>query len=163
MASLNKVFLIGNLTRDPELRQLPSGTAVCNFRLAVNRRYKTGQGEDREETCFLDIESWGRQAETCSRYLSKGRAVLVEGRLQQDEWTDANTGETRRRLLVRALQVQFLGAGSTGRTQDPGKNRYKPSSQNRPLDRASHQSQKADDEMPDFEPVDEESYGNIPF
>lgn len=142
---------------------MPSGTSVCNFRLAVDRRYKTGQGEDREETCFIDIESWGRQAETCSRYLSKGRAVLIEGRLQQDEWKDAQTGEARRRLLVRALQVQFLGSGSTGQTQRAEKTRTGRSAHNKPEKRPSPQSQSDDDDMPDFEPVDEESYGNIPF
>lgn len=115
MSSLNKVFLMGNLTRDPELRQLPnSGTSVCKLGLAVNRRYSTRGGEDREEVCFVDIEAWGRQAETCGRYLRKGSPALVEGRLKLDTWEDRETGRNRSRLLVHAERVQFLGAPGGG-------------------------------------------------
>lgn len=112
MSSLNKVFLMGNLTRDPELRQLPSGTSVCKMGLAVNRRYSTREGEDREEVCFVDFEAWGRQAETCGRYLRKGSPALVEGRLKLDTWEDSETGRSRSRLLVHAERVQFLGSAS---------------------------------------------------
>ncbi len=113
MATLNKVLLMGNLTRDPELRRIgDNNTAVCNLSLAMNRRFTTGSGEDREETCFVDIEVWGRQAENCERYLNKGRLILVEGRLRQDRWEDKETGAARSRLRVRADNVQFLDGGS---------------------------------------------------
>ena len=119
MSSMNKVFLMGNLTRDPELRQLPnSGTSVCKMGLAVNRRYSTRDGEDREEVCFVDIEAWGRQAETCGRYLHKGSPALVEGRLKLDTWevqpTGPNDSGKRSRLLVHAERVQFLGSPGGG-------------------------------------------------
>ncbi|MFO7821255.1 MAG: single-stranded DNA-binding protein [Lentisphaeria bacterium] len=166
MASLNKVFLIGNLTRDPELRQLPSGVSVCKFRIAVNRRFTTSQGEEREETCFVDIESWGRQAETSNRYLSKGRPVLIEGRLQQDTWQDANTGENRSRMLVRARQVQFLGSasGSNGADEQPGTRDEGSNStiSNTPSSQSTEPTENQEEIIPDFEPVDK-SFGNIPF
>ena len=106
MASLNKVMLMGNLTRDPEVRYIPSGAAVADMRLAVNRRYKTQQGEDKEESCFVNISAWGRTAETCGKYLSKGSQVLVEGRLKYDEWE--KEGQKQSRLSVVAERVQFL-------------------------------------------------------
>ena len=92
MASLNKVFLIGNLTRMPELRYTPSGTAVTDLRLAVNRNYTTQSGEKREDTCFLTVVVWGKQAETCREYLDKGSPVLIEGRLQTRDW-EAKDGQ----------------------------------------------------------------------
>lgn len=109
MASMNHVLLMGNLTRDPDVRQLAVGGTICKFGLAVNRRYRTRSGEDREETCFVDIDVFGRQAETTGQYLSKGRPVLVEGRLRQDRWEDRNTGQKMSRLVVVAQRVQFLG------------------------------------------------------
>ncbi len=116
--SLNKVILMGNLTRDPELRQVGENNSVCNLGLAMNRRFTTSSGEDREETCFVDVETWGRVAENCNRYLSKGRPVLVEGRLRQDRWEDKETGAARSRLLVRAENVQFLTLGQSERSQN---------------------------------------------
>lgn len=120
MASLNKVFLMGNLTRNPELRYTSSGSAICEFGLAVNRRYVT-DGIQKEETCFVDVGAWGRQAETCSRYLQKGAPILIEGRLRMDQWSDKETGKKKTRLRVTAERVQFLGlAGSspdTGKTE----------------------------------------------
>ena len=98
MASLNKVFLLGNLTRDPEIRYTPSGAAVCSFGLAVNRRYTTSRGEDREDTCFVDCDAWGKWAEACKDYLRKGSPVLVEGRLRYDSWEDRESGRKRSRL-----------------------------------------------------------------
>ena len=86
MANFNKVILIGNLTRDPEVRYTPSGTAVGDLRMAINRRYRTGDGQEKEETCFVGVTVWGRQAETCGEYLKKGAPALVEGRLKYDEW-----------------------------------------------------------------------------
>ena len=109
--SLNKVLLIGNLTRDPQLRYLPSGTAVAEFGIAINRRYKGQDGQQKEEVCFVDITTMGRQAETCSQYLSKGRPALIEGRLQFDQW-EAQDGQKRSKLKVFAERVQFLGSRS---------------------------------------------------
>ncbi|MDD5680641.1 MAG: single-stranded DNA-binding protein [Candidatus Omnitrophica bacterium] len=108
MANLNKVFLIGNLTRDPELRYIPSGTAVASFGLATNRTYKSSSGEKKQETCFVRIVVWGRMAEICGEYLSKGSPVFVEGRLQYRAW-DSPNGEKRNTLEVRAERIQFIG------------------------------------------------------
>ena len=108
MASLNKVLLIGNLTQDPELRRIPSGTAVSTLRLAVSESFQNKSGERVERTVFLDVDVWDRQAENCAQYLSKGSPVFVEGRLQLDSWDDKETGQKRSRLKVRADRVQFL-------------------------------------------------------
>jgi single-strand DNA-binding protein len=108
MASLNKVFLIGNLTRAPELRYTPSGTAVSDLRLAVNRNYTLQNGEKREETCFLTVVVWGKQAETCGEYLDKGSPILVEGRLQTRDW-ETKDGQKRSVVEVVAERVQFMG------------------------------------------------------
>ncbi len=107
MADLNKVFLIGNLTRDPELRYIPSGTAVANFSLAINRSYTSQSGEKKEEVCFVRVIVWGRQAETCGQYLNKGSLVFVEGRLSYRSWE--SEGQKRSTLEVRAERVQFMG------------------------------------------------------
>ncbi len=108
MASYNKVILLGNLTRDPQLRYLPSNTAVCEFGLAMNRRYKDRDGNQKEEVCFVDIEAFGRQAETINQYTTKGRALLVEGRLHLDSWTGQD-GQKRSRLRVIVENFQFVG------------------------------------------------------
>jgi single-strand DNA-binding protein len=102
MASLNKVFLMGNLTREPELRYTPSGSAVCEFGIAVNRR-----GQDRDETCFVEIIVWEKQAEACGKFIQKGSQVFIEGRLQYDQWVDKEQ-KKRSRLRVTAERVQFL-------------------------------------------------------
>ncbi|MDD5691675.1 MAG: single-stranded DNA-binding protein [Candidatus Omnitrophica bacterium] len=115
MASYNKVLLMGNLTKDPELRYTPQGTAVANLRLAVNRKYRTKEQELKEEVCFITAVVWNKQAETCNQYLHKGSAVFVEGRLQSRSWED-NTGAKRSVIEVRAERVQFMGAPS-GRAQ----------------------------------------------
>jgi single-strand DNA-binding protein len=114
MASYNKVLLMGNLTRDPEVRYTPKGTAVATLGLAVNRVYTTDAGEQKEEVTFVDIEVWGRQAETAGEYLSKGRPVFVEGRLKLDSWDDKETGQKRSKLKVVGERVQFLGAPRQG-------------------------------------------------
>ena len=121
MAQLNKVFLMGNLTRDPELRRLANGTAVTDLGLALNRSYTGKDGEKREEVVFIDVTVWDRQAETCCQYLKKGRAVHVEGFLKMDTWDDKTTGEKRSKVKVQADRVQFLdrkddagGGGSMG-------------------------------------------------
>lgn len=112
MASLNKVFLIGNLTRDPELRYIPSGTAVASFGMAINMQYTNPAGERKEETCFVRVVVWGKQAENVTQYLSKGRLVFVEGRLVYRSWEAE--GKTRSTLEVRADRVQFLGPSTKG-------------------------------------------------
>ena len=114
MASLNKVFLMGNLTRDPELRHTNSGAAVCVFGLAAGRRYTASSGEEREDVCFVEIEVWGLQAESCQNYLTKGAPALVEGRLRYDQWEDRETGQRRSRLLVHGDRIQFLRAPARG-------------------------------------------------
>lgn len=108
MANLNKVFLIGNLTRDPELRYIPSGTAVTTFTVASNRAYTLASGEKREEACFVRVVAWARQAELCGEYLSKGSPVFVEGRLQSRSW-EAPDGQKRSTIEVVAQNIQFLG------------------------------------------------------
>lgn len=112
MASLNRVLLIGNLTRDPEVRYTPSGTAVGDLRMATNRKYKTASGEMRDETCFVSVVVWGRQAENCGQFLRKGSSVFVEGRLQYREWE--KEGKKFNRLEVVAGTVQFLGPARKG-------------------------------------------------
>lgn len=112
MASLNKVFLLGNLTRDPDLRGLPSGQNVCELRLAVSRRFQNSSGQDVEDTCFVDVVVWGRTAANCKQFLSKGSQVMVEGRLQLDQWEDRNGGGQRQRLRVVAEQIQFMNRRS---------------------------------------------------
>jgi len=114
MASYNKVLLMGNLTRDPEVKYTPKGTALANLGLAVNRRWTTETGEQKEEVTFVDVEVWGRQAETAGQYLAKGRPVFVEGRLKLDSWEDKESGQKRNKLKVVAERVQFLGAPSGG-------------------------------------------------
>lgn len=109
MANLNKVFLIGNLTRDPELRYTPGGTPVANLGLAVNRRFKDSSGELKEEVCFLTVTVWDKQAETCCQYLNKGSPVFVEGVLQSRFW-ETSDGQKRSALDVRAERVQFLSS-----------------------------------------------------
>lgn len=112
MANYNRIIMMGNLTRDPEMRQLPSGTTLCRFGLASNRQFKNRQtGAVTQDVCFVDVEVWGPQAEFCNQYLQKGRPVLVEGRLKFDSWKDAE-GQNRSRYCIVADNVQFLGGGS---------------------------------------------------
>lgn len=140
MASFNKVILIGNLTKDPEVRYIPSGTAVGDLRLAVTERFKGRDGQEQESTCFVDVVVWARQAETCGEYLRKGSPILVEGRLQLDEWK-SKEGENRSKLRVRADRVQFLGSprGGTsfkdgGEAEPPGGGGGGPSEPAPPMD-----------------------------
>ncbi|HOE00675.1 MAG: single-stranded DNA-binding protein [Kiritimatiellia bacterium] len=120
MATLNKVMLIGNLTRDPELHRTPSGTAVTTLRLALDDSYTNKSGERVERAVFLDVDVWDRQAELCQQYLFKGSPVFVEGRLQMDSWDDKESGQKRTRLKVRAERVQFLGSRREGAGRDSG-------------------------------------------
>lgn len=115
MASFNRVLLMGNLTKDPELRYTPSGTAVANLRLAVNSSFKGQDGQRKEETCFVTIVVWNKQAETCNQYLKKGRPIFVEGRLISRSWEVE--GKPRSIMEVRADRVQFLGQAGGGSGQ----------------------------------------------
>ena len=108
MASFNKVILAGNLTRDPELRYTPKGTAVSKITLAVNRNYTTETGEKKEEVSFVDVEAWGRQGEVIAQYMKKGRPLLVEGRLKQDTWEDKNTHQKQSKLKVVLEGFSFI-------------------------------------------------------
>ena len=123
MANVNKVILMGNLTRDPELRYTPKGTAVADVGLAINRVFGTDGGERREETTFVDVTLWGRQAELAQQYLCKGRGVYIEGRLQMDTWEDKASGQKRSKLKVVAENLQFLpssgGSNQGGRPLPP--------------------------------------------
>ncbi len=115
MASYNKVILVGNLTRDPELRHIPSGTAVTDLGLAVNRTWTDrNTNQKNEETTFVDVTCWGRTAEIACEYLRKGRPVLIEGRLQMDEWNDKETGQKRTKLKVVCDSMQMLGSRDDG-------------------------------------------------
>ena len=111
MASFNKVILLGNLTRDPEVRYTPKGSAVCDLGIAVNRVYTTDSGEKREEATFVDVTLWGRTAEIAGEYLKKGRPVFIEGRLQLDSWDDKQTGQKRSKLKVIGETMQLLSRG----------------------------------------------------
>jgi len=117
MASLNKVFLVGNLTRDPERSYTPKGMALTKFGMAVNHVYTTESGEKREEANFFDIVVWGKQAEAAAQYLSKGRPVLIEGRLKYESWQN-DKGEKRNKISVVAERVQFLGSGQRSGGQE---------------------------------------------
>ncbi|TDU71227.1 single-strand DNA-binding protein [Prosthecobacter fusiformis] len=144
MASLNKVMLIGNLTRDPEVRYTPKGSAVCDMAIAVNRRYLTESGERQEEVTYLDIVLWGKQAELAGQYLAKGRSIFIEGRLQMDTWEDKATGQKRSKIKIVAENMQFLdskggappggggGGGGNYAGDDEGYSAPAPQQQRRP-------------------------------
>jgi single-strand DNA-binding protein len=125
MPSFNKVIIAGNLTRDPELRYTPKGTAVARFTLAVNRTYTGEAGEKKEEVSFIDVDAWARQAEVIAQYLKKGRPVLVEGRLKQDTWEDKNTHQKQSKLKVVLESFSFLDSnrGDTGGPAGPAQPR----------------------------------------
>jgi single-strand DNA-binding protein len=114
MASFNKVILLGNLTRDPEVRYTPKGSAVCDLGIAVNRQYTLDSGEKREEVTYVDVVLWARLAEIAGEYLKKGRPVFIEGRLQMDSWDDKQTGQKRTRLRVVGETMQLLGSRPSG-------------------------------------------------
>src|SRR5271155_4488287 len=114
MASLNKVKIIGNLNRDPEIKYTPKGTAIADIGLAVNRNYTTESGEKREEVTFIDVTLWGRVAEIVGEYCKKGRPLFVEGRLQLDQWDDKQTGQKRSKLKVVGENIQLLGGREGG-------------------------------------------------
>jgi single-strand DNA-binding protein len=114
MASFNKVILVGNLTRDPELRYTPKGMAIAKVGLAVNRNWTSESGEKKEEVTFVDVDIFGRTAENVAQYMKKGRPILIEGRLRLDQWDDKQTGQKRSKLGVVGEVVQFLGSPTGG-------------------------------------------------
>ena len=114
MPNLNKVMIMGNLTRDPEVKYTPKGTAVADLALVINRVYSTDAGEKREETTYVDVELWGRQAEIAGEYLRKGRPVYIEGRLKLDTWDDKQTGQKRSKMRVVGEALQLLGSREGG-------------------------------------------------
>src|SRR5215469_1478769 len=140
MASYNKVILVGNLTRDPELRYTPKGMAIAKIGLAVNRNWTNEAGEKKEEVTFVDVDIFGRTAENVAQYMKKGRPILIEGRLRLDQWDDKQTGQKRSRLGVVAEVVQFLGSpagggeggGDTPRRSAPAPSAPPPSSGDEP-------------------------------
>jgi single-strand DNA-binding protein len=161
MASYNKVLLMGNLTRDPEVRYTPKGTAIANLGLAVNRVYTLESGEQKEEVTFIDIEVWGRQAETAGQYLAKGRPVFVEGRLKLDSWEDKESGQKRNKLKVVAERVQFLGAPRGGaEVKDQAPSDEAPA---RPASRGGRPAAPPAREAADAEPTPASDDDNIPF
>ena len=128
-ASFNKVFLLGNLTRDPEVRYTPKGSAVADLGIAVNRVYTLDSGEKREEVTFVDVTLWARLAEIAGEYLKKGRPVFIEGRLQLDSWDDKQTGQKRSRLRVIGETMQLLGSrqgGASGGGEEDARPMNKP-------------------------------------
>ena len=151
-ASFNKVILLGNLTRDPEVRYTPKGTAVTELGMAVNRVYTAENGEKREETTFVDVTLWGRTAEIAGEYLKKGRPVLIEGRLQLDTWDDKQSGQKRSKLKVVGEGLQLLGGrpggGSGGGGGGDEEGGTRPSSRPAPPPKASAPSEPDDDEIP---------------
>jgi len=134
MTSFNKVILMGNLTRDPEVRYTPSGSAVASFSIAVNRKYKQGD-ETREEVSYFDIVVFGKQAESCGQYINKGDSVLIEGRLQQRRWDDKETGAKRSKVEVAAQSVNFMPKrSSTGQGGSGGGHSQHEPSPEQPVD-----------------------------
>ena len=120
MASFNKVILVGNLTRDPELRYTPKGLAIGKIGLAVNRSWRNEAGEQKEEVTFVDVDSFGKQAELIGQYMRKGSPILIEGRLRLDQWDDKQTGQKRSKLGVVVENFQFLGGGQRADGSGPG-------------------------------------------
>ncbi|MGI9114406.1 MAG: single-stranded DNA-binding protein [Chthoniobacterales bacterium] len=148
MASFNKVILLGNLTRDPEVRYTPKGSAVADIGIAVNRQYTLENGEKREEVTFVDVTFWGRTAEIAGEYLKKGRPIFIEGRLQLDTWDDKQSGQKRSRLKVIGENMQMLGSprggGGGGEVEESSSRPSKPSAPPKPAAPAEPD----DDEIP---------------
>ena len=152
MASFNKVILLGNLTRDPEVRYTPKGSAVCDLGIAVNRVYTTDSGEKREEVTYVDVVLWARLAEIAGEYLKKGRPVFIEGRLQMDTWDDKQTGQKRTKLRVVGESMQLLGsrpAGAGAPAETAGEDRQTSAGKtSAPPPKASAPAEPDDDEIP---------------
>ena len=153
MASFNKVILLGNLTRDPEVRYTPKGSAVCDLGLAVNRVYTLDNGEKREEVTFVDVVLWARLAEIAGEYLKKGRPVFIEGRLQLDTWDDKTSGQKRSKLRVIGETMQLLGSrpsAAGGGGEGGGDEERAPRSSGKPAapPKAAAPAEPDDDEIP---------------
>jgi len=150
MASFNKVILLGNLTRDPEVRYTPKGSAVCDLGIAVNRVYTTESGERREEVTYVDVVLWARLAEIAGEYLKKGRPVFVEGRLQMDTWDDKQTGQKRTKLRVVGESMQLLGSRptGTGAAEAPGEDRQTGAAKTSAPPKTSASAAPDEDEIP---------------
>ena len=154
MAAYNKVILMGNLTRDPEIRYTGSGTAVCSLGLAVNRTYKTQSGELREDPCFIDVTAWGKQAESCNNYLKKGAPVFIEGTLRFETWTDKTSGQNRSKHTISADTVRFLGApqqGSGGFQDSPEQYNQQPQRNEMPQGQPQYQAPKTQPAQPQYQ------------
>ena len=151
MASFNKVIVLGNLTRDPEVRYTPKGSAVCDLGIAVNRVYTTEGGERREEVTFVDVVLWARLAEIAGEYLRKGRPVFIEGRLQMDSWDDKQTGQKRTKLRVVGESMQLLGSrpgGATGETAEEDRAGTSAGSKTTAPPKSAKPTEREDDEIP---------------
>lgn len=157
MASYNRVILLGNLTRDPEMKYLPSGTAVANFGMAMSEKYTDRQtGEQRENVCFVDVEAWDRQAEIVNEYLSKGSPVFIEGSLRFDSW-ETPEGEKRNKLKVRVFRLQLIGGRQDGDGAEGGYTQATPQEsspmqaqpdQSSPPSSGENDSSSTDDDIP---------------
>jgi single-strand DNA-binding protein len=149
MPNLNKVLLMGNLTRDIELRHLPSGMAVAAFGLAINRKWKNAQGEQQEEVTFVDLEAFGKPAETMNQYLRKGSGIFIEGRLQLDQWTDKD-GNKRQKMKVVVNEFQFID----GKPAEQGQSQQPPQRQGKTTNKPPSQegAQPSDEDDPNFIP-----------
>lgn len=160
MANFNKVLLMGNLTRDPEMRYTQSGQAVVNLGLAVNRKYRNrNTNELVEETTFVDIEAWGAQAETINQYMSKGRPIFIEGRLKLDTWEDRQTGDKRSKMRVVCENFQFMGGGGANAGGPRGeRSEPAPRQQSRPS-----QPSKVSERGGDAQPAEDYDFDDIPF
>ena len=148
MASFNKVILLGNLTRDPEVRYTPKGSAVCDLGIAVNRVYTTDAGEKREEVTYVDVVLWSRLAEIAGEYLKKGRPVFIEGRLQMDSWEDKQSGQKRTKLRVVGETLQLLGSRQGGSAPAEAEDGDRQSSRPSPPPKSSAPAQPNEDEIP---------------
>src|SRR3954447_19453529 len=152
MASFNKVILLGNLTRDPEVRYTPKGSAVCDLGLAVNRSYTLDNGEKREEVTFVDVVLWARLAEIAGEYLKKGRPVFIEGRLQLDTWDDKQSGQKRSKLRVIGETMQLLGSRPGGAAGETSSDEERPAragaARTSPPPKAAAPAEPDDDEIP---------------
>ena len=156
MANLNRVFLAGNLTRDPELSYTPSNTAICKFGVAINRKWRDQQGEMREETCFVDCTIFGRRAEVYNQYMRKGQPTLLEGRLQYSQWTNQE-GQKRSKLEVVVESFEFLGGSRRDDAGPPPARAAAPQSYGAPAPQAGPPP------MDDYSPPPPDIEGDVPF
>src|SRR5262245_8634750 len=161
MASYNKVILVGNMTRDPQLSYLPSGTPVCEFGIATNRKWKGQDGQMKEETCFVDCRCFNRGAETINQYMTKGQAILVDGHLRLDQW-ESKEGQKRSKLYVVVDTFQFMGGPRRegGRGDEEGSGGKWPRAAGARTVGASAPAPIEDDSMP---PVEDPGRNDIPF